>query len=113
MMEAGSEVLMHDCVSVCSQTVIPSVLCLSLALYSFSPAPFLSQLSQQTDVLLFEIELYSTVGVSRSKARLALMCFFSYFVLLPTVFHPHPTPDDVMPPTLLLLSHILSTNSDS
>lgn len=42
----------------------------------FSPAPFLSQLSQQTDVLLFEIELYSTVGVSNSGAQLALMYIF-------------------------------------
>lgn len=29
-------------------------------------SPFLSQLSQQTDMLLFEIQLYSTVGISRS-----------------------------------------------
>lgn len=77
------------------------MLCLSLfahLLSHFSPAAFLSQLSQQTDVLLFEIELYSTVGVSNSEARLALMGFFSCCLLLPTVFHPHPTLDDVMPP---------------
>lgn len=37
----------------------------------FGLNPFLSQLSQQTDVLLFEIELYSTVGVSSSEAWLA------------------------------------------
>lgn len=40
----------------------------------FSPAPFRSQSSQQTDVLLLDIELYSTVGVSNSGAPLALMC---------------------------------------
>lgn len=79
----------------------------SLSLYSFSPDPFLSQLSQQTDVLLFEIELYSTVGVSRSKARLALMFFF----LLRTAANSlPPSSHDVMPPPLLLLSHTLSTN---
>ena len=35
----------------------------------FSPVLVVSQLSQQTDVLLFEIELYSTVGVSGSEAH--------------------------------------------
>lgn len=49
----------------------------------FSPAPFLSHLSQPTDVLLFEIELYSTVGVSSSEAQLAFMFFFLLFFAAP------------------------------
>ncbi len=52
----------------------------------FFPVPSLSQLSQQTDVLLLEMELYSTVGVSGSEAQLALMIFSCCF-LLPTVIH--------------------------
>lgn len=81
MMEAGSEVLMHDCDSVRSRHWFP--LCfVSLALTllirfpTFHPLPFSHSYLNKQNVLLFDFELYSTLGVPNSEAQLALMAFF-------------------------------------
>lgn len=72
----------------------------------FSPVPFI--FNKQ---MCFCLKLNCTVGVSSSEAPLALMGFFFFllsFLLLPSVFHPHPTLDGVMPPPLPPLSQSTS-----